>query len=76
ELAPKSFAIQKAESITLMLAKPLIWFYKIMFPFIWLLNHSARLITGAFGLKPASEHELAYTEEELRVLLAESYKSG
>lgn len=30
----------------------------------------------AFGLKPASEHELAYTEEELRVLLAESYKSG
>ncbi|MED1543251.1 hemolysin family protein [Bacillus inaquosorum] len=76
ELAPKSFAIQKAESITLMLAKPLIWFYKIMFPFIWLLNHSARLITGLFGLKPASEHELAYTEEELRVLLAESYKSG
>ncbi|MCY9107602.1 hemolysin family protein [Bacillus atrophaeus] len=76
ELAPKSFAIQKAESITLMFAKPMIWFYKIMFPFIWVLNQSARLITGMFGLKPASETELAYTEEELRVLLAESYKSG
>lgn len=47
-----------------------------MFPFIWALNHSARLITAMFGLKPASEHEMAYTEEELRVLLAESYRSG
>jgi CBS domain containing-hemolysin-like protein len=29
-----------------------------------------------FGLKPASEHELAHSEEELRLLLSESYKSG
>ncbi|AVB08349.1 MULTISPECIES: hemolysin family protein [Bacillus] len=76
ELAPKSFAIQKAERITLLSARPMILFYKLMFPFIWLLNHSARLITAMFGLKPASEHEMAYTEEELRVLLAESYRSG
>ncbi|MSE06910.1 DUF21 domain-containing protein, partial [Lactobacillus salivarius] len=44
ELAPKSFAIQKAERITLLSARPMILFYKLMFPFIWLLNHSARLI--------------------------------
>ncbi|MCM3537914.1 hemolysin family protein [Priestia endophytica] len=76
ELAPKTLAIQKAEWITLTLAKPIIWFYRIMFPFIWLLNGSARLIVGLFGLKPASEHELAHSEEELRLLLSESYKSG
>lgn len=35
-----------------------------------------RLLVGLFGLKPASEHELAHSEEELRLLLAESYKSG
>jgi CBS domain containing-hemolysin-like protein len=29
-----------------------------------------------FGLKPASEHEMAHSEEELRLLLSESYKSG
>jgi CBS domain containing-hemolysin-like protein len=76
ELAPKTFAIQKAEEITLGFAKPIIWFYKLMFPFIWLLNHSARLLVGMFGLKPASEHDMAHSEEELRILLSESYKSG
>lgn len=76
ELAPKSFAIQKAEAITLFVAQPLIWFYRIMFPFIWLLNGSSRLVTRIFGLNPTSESELAHSEEELRILLSESYKSG
>ncbi|MEH7414873.1 hemolysin family protein [Neobacillus drentensis] len=76
ELAPKSFAIQKAETITLLFAKPLIGFYKVFYPFIWILNSSSRLLVGLFGLKPASESELAHTEEELRIILSESYQSG
>lgn len=76
ELAPKTFSIQKAEAVTLLFSAPIIWFYKILYPFIWILNGSARLLVGIFGLKPASEHELAHSEEELRLLLAESYKSG
>lgn len=76
ELAPKTAAIQKAEAVTLLFAGPIIWFYKLMYPFIWLLNGSARVVVGIFGLKPASEHEAAHSEEELRILLSESYKSG
>ncbi|MBS2968569.1 HlyC/CorC family transporter [Metabacillus sp. KIGAM252] len=76
ELAPKTLAIQKAEEITLLLARPLILFNTIMYPFIWALNGSARYITGLFGLKPVSEHELAHSEEELRIILSDSYKSG
>ena len=76
ELAPKTFSIQKAEAVTLLFAPPIILFYKVMYPFIWLLNGSARLLVGLFGLKPASEHEIAHSEEELRLLLTESYKSG
>jgi len=76
ELAPKTAAIQKAESITLLFAKPIMFFYKIMYPFIWFLNGSARVLVGLFGMKPASEHELSHTEEELRLLLSESFKSG
>lgn len=76
ELAPKTIAIQKAESVTLMFSKPIQIFYKILYPFIWLLNGSARLLIKLFGMKPASEHELSHTEEELRLLLSESYKSG
>lgn len=76
ELAPKTMAIQKAERVTLLLAGPLIMFYKVMYPFIWVLNGSARVVTGLFGLKPASEHEVAHTEEELRLILSDSYESG
>ncbi|WP_261134507.1 hemolysin family protein [Bacillus sp. Marseille-Q3570] len=76
ELAPKTVAIQKAEGISLLLAKPLIWFYKIMYPFIWALNGSARVLTRLLGFKQANEHEVAHSEEELRIILSESYKSG
>jgi CBS domain containing-hemolysin-like protein len=76
ELAPKTLAIQKAEMITLAMSRPLILFYKIMYPVIWALNSSARITASIFGLKPVSENEIAHTEEELRIILSESYKSG
>lgn len=76
ELAPKTLAIQKAEWVSLNTAGPLILFYKVMYPFIWILNGSARLTVGLFGLKPASETDLAHSEEELRIILSESLKSG
>jgi len=76
ELTPKTFAIQKAERITLVVVRPLILFYKVMYPFIWVLNGSARITTSIFGLKPVSENEIAHTEEELRIILSESFKSG
>ena len=76
ELAPKTVAIQKAEAVILLFAKPIMIFYKILFPFIWFLNGSARVLIGLFGMKPVSENELSHTEEELRLLLSESFKSG
>lgn len=76
ELAPKTVAIQKTEKITLLTARPLMAFYRMMYPFIWLLNGSARLITGIFGLKRISGHEVAHSEEELRMILSDSYKNG
>jgi CBS domain containing-hemolysin-like protein len=76
ELAPKTVAIQKAETITLNFSGTLILFYRVAFPFIWVLNNSARLITKLFGLKSVSESEMAHSEEELRIILSESFESG
>ncbi|NHN34478.1 hemolysin family protein [Paenibacillus agricola] len=76
ELAPKSVAIQKAEAVSMVLAMPMITFYKIMYPAIWLLNGSATQFIKLFGMKPANEHEEAHSEEELRIILSESYESG
>lgn len=76
ELVPKSFAIQVAEPMALFFARPMIVFYRITYPFNWVLSRSSRLITGLFGVKPISEHEAAQSEAELRFALSEGYKSG
>ncbi|RKD76030.1 CBS domain containing-hemolysin-like protein [Sinobaca qinghaiensis] len=76
ELAPKTLAIQKAQQVTLLTAKPIRLFYRIMFPFIWFLNGSARQLTKMVGLKPMSENEGAHSEEELKLILSDSYEKG
>jgi len=76
ELAPKTVAIQKAEQVSFFFAKPIIWFHRIAYPFIWLLNGSANQIARWFGLKPVKEGEEAHSEEEIRIILTDSYESG
>ncbi|AOC55636.1 MULTISPECIES: hemolysin family protein [Bacillus] len=76
ELAPKTIAIQKAEAVSLVTAKPLIFFYKVMYPFIKALNGAARGIVKLFGFHSVKEHEVAISEEELRLILSESYEKG
>jgi len=71
ELAPKSLAIRKPQESTLFVAIPLTLFYKLMYPAIWTLNHAANWLLGLVGIAPASEVELAHSEEELRMLLAQ-----
>jgi CBS domain containing-hemolysin-like protein len=76
ELAPKSLAIRKSVVTTLWIARPLSIFYVIFKPAIWFLNGAANLILKhVFRLEPVSEHELAHSEEELRVILAESERA-
>lgn len=76
ELAPKSLAIRKPVGTTLWVSGPLSWFYILFKPAIWFLNGTANwLLKHVFRLQPASEHELAHSEEELRLILAESAKA-
>ena len=49
-------------------------FYKVMYPFIWVLNGSARVITGLFW--QSQLQNMKGTEEELRLILSDSYESG
>lgn len=76
ELAPKSLAIRKPEEVTFTIAGPMIFFHKIMYPFIWLLNGLANRLLKLIGIQPASDHESAHTEEEIRILMKESHESG
>ncbi|WP_026022119.1 hemolysin family protein [Kurthia massiliensis] len=76
ELAPKTLAIQKAEGVALAVARPLVIFHNVMFPFIKLLNVSARGVAAMFGLKGMNEGDSAMSEEELRLTLSDSLKGG
>ena len=76
EQAPKILAIRKPIPATLWVARPLQFFYAIFRPAIWFLNMSSTaLLKRLFRIEPVSEHELAHSEEELRVILAESANS-
>ncbi|MFX3634846.1 MAG: hemolysin family protein [Candidatus Pristimantibacillus sp.] len=75
-LAPKTIAIRKAETVTLLTARPLVYFHKIMIPFLWMLNGISNWLLKRFGIEPTSEHDSAHTEQEIRDLMQESHKSG
>jgi CBS domain containing-hemolysin-like protein len=69
-------AIQKPLPTTLVIARPLAWFYRISFPFIWVLNNTALWLLRKIGIEPVSEAELVHSEEELRLLLGATQKSS
>ena len=76
ELAPKSVAIQKAESTTLAVALPMRVLFFLFYPAIWLLNGLATQLLKLFGLRPVTEMHDAHSEDELRVILASSAEAG
>ncbi len=75
EQAPKYFAIQQALPTTLWSAYPLHIFYRATYPFIWVVNHSANALLKALGMKQSDMAE-AYSEEELKMLVAVASRSG
>ncbi len=69
ELVPKAVAIRRTLPTALWVASPLTWFYRISYPFIWLLHQSSQWIVRRLGIA-AKEHEAVHSEEELRLVLA------
>ena len=75
ELTPKSMAIAASEKILLNIALPMLVFWKVMYPFVWLLNTTASFVSKHLGLT-ISEGEVAHNPEEIRLLMKESRKQG
>lgn len=72
ELAPKSLAIQRPKGVSIWVAGPLMVFYYVFFPAIWLLNGTANMFLRWAGLEPPSESEHAFTPDELDFVLSHS----
>lgn len=76
EQAPKNWAIQRSENAALLLAYPLHGFYVLFRPAIWLLERATALVLRVLRLPESDEHELAHSEEELKLIVQASGQSG
>lgn len=76
ELAPKSLAIQRSETVSLAISLPLRLFYIVFKPVIVTLNSFANWILKLIGIEAVSEIHAQHSSEELRLLLEEGSRSG
>jgi len=74
EQAPKLMAIQNPLPTTLWVAYPMLWFYRISYPFVMALNVSSQWLLSLVGLQTTGERERAHSEDELRLLFSTSQK--
>lgn len=76
ELAPKTMALELSERVSMIVALPLLIFYKIFNYPIRLLDWTGTRTVRLFGLHPSGEHGSSYTEDEIRQLVKVSHESG
>ncbi len=76
EQAPKVFAIQRAESISLLCAYPLYGFATALRPLIAFINAVSNALVRMAGLRTSDEHEGSASVDELRSILASSARAG
>ncbi len=75
ELVPKAVAIRRTLQTALWVASPLNWFYRVSYPFIWLLQWSSQKIVRSLGVD-LHDFQSGQSEEELRVVLAAAQGSS
>jgi len=76
ELVPKTVALQSAEKTALLIIAPLTFFTKVFKPFIYVLNGAGILVLKAVNFKAPTGHQLVHSEEEIRIILAQSAEEG
>ena len=76
ELAPKSLAILRAESVAMAAAYPMRIFYILFWPAIWSLNGVANMLLKAMGLGALSHDGESHSEEEIKIIVAQARSAG
>ena len=75
ELVPKAIAIRRTLPTALWVATPLEIFYRVSYPFIWVLHRSSQIIMAWLGFDDGHGED-KHSEEELRVVLATAQGSS
>ncbi|MEG0593391.1 MAG: DUF21 domain-containing protein, partial [Coprobacillus sp.] len=75
ELVPKRIALQKAESIAMSCAGPILFISKVLSPFIKLLSFSTSLVLRILGMKDENIEE-SLSREEIRMMVESGQENG
>jgi putative hemolysin len=73
ELVPKRLAMNHAESIAVLVSRPIALLARIGTPVVWLLQHSTELLVRLLG---GDKEREGVTHEEVRTLIAEGTEQG
>src|SRR6185295_15914986 len=76
ELAPKTIALERAETTALLVVKPTELFMRTFSPFIRLLNGTGQAVVNVFGLRGSGKHAMVHSEAELKMLVTASQEAG
>jgi CBS domain containing-hemolysin-like protein len=76
EQVPKIFAINRAERVGRLIARPLHVFTQVFHPFIQVLNGASNGILRLLGIRKTDEFDEGGSPEELKVLIAQSLTGG
>lgn len=76
ELIPKNLGVQMPERVVTALAAPMRWSLMLYKPLIWFFNGSGQLILRMMGATAAGEHMHIHSPEEIRMLVEESSDGG
>jgi CBS domain containing-hemolysin-like protein len=75
EVVPKNLAIDKADKLAMLVAPPLLVFYRLSAPFVYVIEHSVSAISRALGVR--SDHRgTGHSAEELKFIVHSSRRDG
>jgi len=74
EVVPKNIAIDKRERLAVIVSPVLLVFYRVVEPFVYVLERSATLISNAIGVH--GEQTGGHSVEELKLILGSSMREG
>jgi CBS domain containing-hemolysin-like protein len=74
EVVPKNLAIEKADRLALLVAPPLLLFYRLFEPFVFVVERSARELSRALGVHGRTGG--GHSTEELKFIIESSRKEG
>jgi CBS domain containing-hemolysin-like protein len=75
EVVPKNLAIEKAERLAVIVAPVLLVFFRVMEPFVYILERSSTIISRAVGLR-GDTHAGSHSPEEIKYIVSASAKEG